>query len=382
MLPSHTQPQPLNNARTGKVLLPGGEVLTPVFMPVGTQATVKGILPRDLTEVVKASIILGNTYHLNLRPGVEVIREAGGLARFMNWDGPILTDSGGFQVFSLAKLRKLNDEGVLFHSHIDGRAVFLGPREAIEIQDALKSDIAMCLDECPPAGATKDQIGQAVDRSTNWARSCLNAWRETKAIEDGRKLFGIVQGGRFQDLRKRSAEELQEIGFPGYAIGGVSVGEPEEEMLEQVSSTVKFLPDNLPRYVMGVGTPTQLLKMVGYGVDMFDCVLPSRAARHGTAYTSRGKINIRNEKFRLDFNPLDKETDCFASQNFSRSYIRHLFMAKESLGGVLLTLHNLRFFVKLMEEARVQINSGTYSDWANDWIKRYNQGFGPKKKAE
>jgi len=382
MLPSHTKPQPLNNARTGKVLLPGGEVLTPVFMPVGTQATVKGILPRDLTEVVKASIILGNTYHLNLRPGVEVIREAGGLARFMNWDGPILTDSGGFQVFSLAKLRKLNDEGVLFHSHIDGRAVFLGPREAIEIQDALKSDIAMCLDECPPAGATKDQIGQAVDRSTNWARSCLNAWRETKAIEDGRKLFGIVQGGRFQDLRKRSAEELQEIGFPGYAIGGVSVGEPEEEMLEQVSSTVKFLPDNLPRYVMGVGTPTQLLKMVGYGVDMFDCVLPSRAARHGTAYTSRGKINIRNEKFRLDFNPLDKETDCFASQNFSRSYIRHLFMAKESLGGVLLTLHNLRFFVKLMEEARVQINSGTYSDWANDWIKRYNQGFGPKKKAE
>jgi len=382
MLPSHTQPQPLNNARTGKVLLPGGEVLTPVFMPVGTQATVKGILPRDLTEVVKASIILGNTYHLNLRPGVDVIREAGGLARFMNWDGPILTDSGGFQVFSLAKLRKLNDEGVLFHSHIDGRAVFLGPREAIEIQDALKSDIAMCLDECPPAGATKDQIGQAVDRSTNWARSCLNAWRETKAIEDGRKLFGIVQGGRFQDLRKRSAEELQEIGFPGYAIGGVSVGEPEEEMLEQVSSTVKFLPDNLPRYVMGVGTPTQLLKMVGYGVDMFDCVLPSRAARHGTAYTSRGKINIRNEKFRLDFNPLDKETDCFASQNFSRSYIRHLFMAKESLGGVLLTLHNLRFFVKLMEEARVQINSGTYSDWANDWIKRYNQGFGPKKKAE
>jgi queuine tRNA-ribosyltransferase len=375
MLPSQkSQQKPLSYARTGRVLLPGGDVLTPVFMPVGTQATVKGILPRDLNEVVKASIILGNTYHLNLRPGVEVIREAGGLARFMDWDGPILTDSGGFQVFSLAKLRKLNDDGVLFHSHIDGRAVFLGPREAIEIQDALRSDIAMCLDECPPAGATKDQISQAVARSTNWARSCLNAWSETKAIEDGRKLFGIVQGGRFQDLRKRSAEELQEIGFPGYAIGGVSVGEPEEEMLEQVSSTIKFLPENLPRYVMGVGTPTQLLKMVGYGVDMFDCVLPSRAARHGTAYTSRGKINIRNEKFRLDFNPLDKETDCFASQNFSRSYIRHLFMAKESLGGVLLTLHNLRFFVKLMEEARVQIKSGTYSGWANDWINRYNQG--------
>lgn len=383
MIPSNTlQTEPLNYARTGKVILPGGEVSTPVFMPVGTQATVKGILPGDLTDVVKASIILGNTYHLNLRPGVEVIREAGGLARFMKWDGPILTDSGGFQVFSLAKLRKLNDEGVLFHSHIDGRAVFLGPREAIEIQDALRSDIAMCLDECPPAGATKEQISQAVDRSTNWARSCLNAWRETQAIDDGRKLFGIVQGGRFEDLRKRSAEELQEIGFPGYAIGGVSVGEPEEEMLEQVSSTVKFLPEDLPRYVMGVGTPTQLLKMVGYGVDMFDCVLPSRAARHGTAYTSKGKINIRNEKFRFDFSPLDKETDCFASQNFSRSYIRHLFMAKESLGGVILTLHNLRFFVKLMEEARVQINSGTYSAWANDWINTYNKGFCPEKKAE
>ncbi|MBT3666407.1 MAG: tRNA guanosine(34) transglycosylase Tgt [Opitutae bacterium] len=369
------KPESLNHARTGKVILPAGEVFTPVFMPVGTQATVKGILPRDLNEVVKASIILGNTYHLNLRPGVEVIREAGGLARFMNWDGPILTDSGGFQVFSLAKLRKLNDDGVLFHSHIDGREVFLGPREAIDIQDALKSDIAMCLDECPPAEASKSEIGKAVDRSTNWAKSCLDAWNETNAIKDGRKLFGIVQGGRFPDLRRRSAEELQEIGFPGYAIGGVSVGESEEEMLEQVSSTVQFLPADLPRYVMGVGTPTQLLKMVGYGIDMFDCVLPSRAARHGTAYTSTGKINIRNEKFRLDLEPLDKEADCFASKEFSRSYLRHLFMAKESLGGVLLTLHNLRFFVKLMEEARVQINAGSYSEWASDWIERYNRGI-------
>lgn len=368
-------PESLSHARNGKLILPVGEVSTPVFMPVGTQATVKGILPRDLNEVVKASIILGNTYHLNLRPGVEVIREAGGLARFMNWDGPILTDSGGFQVFSLAKLRKLNENGVLFHSHIDGREVFLGPKEAIDIQDALKSDIAMCLDECPPAEASKTEIGKAVDRSTNWAKSCLDAWNETTAVKDGRKLFGIVQGGRFPDLRRRSAQELQEIGFPGYAIGGVSVGESEKEMLEQVSSTVKFLPANLPRYVMGVGTPTQLLKMVGYGIDMFDCVLPSRAARHGTAYTSTGKINIRNEKFRLDFEPLDKETDCFASREFSRSYLRHLFMAKESLGGVLLTLHNLRFFVKLMEDARDQIEAGNYSEWASDWIERYNRGI-------
>jgi queuine tRNA-ribosyltransferase len=292
----------------------------------------------------------------------------------MNWDGPVLTDSGGFQVFSLAKLRKLSDEGVRFNSHIDGREVFLGPKEAIEIQNALKSDIAMCLDECPPAEATENEIAQAVDRSTNWAKSCKEAWGETDAVAEGRKLFGIVQGGRFPDLRKRSAEELQEIGFSGYAIGGVSVGESEEEMLEQVFTTVDFLPRELPRYVMGVGTPTQLLKMIGFGIDMFDCVLPSRAARHGTAYTSSGSINIRNEKFKFDFSPLDQETDCFASQNFTRSYIRHLFMAKESLGGVLLTLHNLRFFVKLMEDARKQIKVGNYSNWATDWIERYNLG--------
>ena len=367
-----TQNRSLNNARLTTINLPGGEVSTPVFMPVGTQATVKGILPRDLSDVIGASIILGNTYHLNLRPGIEVIREAGGLARFMNWKGPVLTDSGGFQVFSLAKLRKLSDEGVRFNSHIDGREVFLGPKEAIEIQDALKSDIAMCLDECPPAEASQSDISQAVDRSTNWARSCNSAWKETDAISEGRKLFGIVQGGRFPELRKRSALELQEVGFAGYAIGGVSVGESEEEMLEQVFSTVHFLPDKLPRYVMGVGTPTQLLQMVGYGIDMFDCVLPSRAARHGTAYTSTGSINIRNEKFKFDFSPLDSETDCFASQNFSRSYIRHLFMAKESLGGVLLTLHNLRFFVKLMENAREQIKAGTFAKWATDWTERYN----------
>ena len=370
---------PMENARLTNVELASGNITTPVFMPVGTQATVKGILPRDLSDVIKASIILGNTYHLNLRPGIEVIREAGGLSRFMNWDGPVLTDSGGFQVFSLAKLRKLNDEGVCFHSHIDGKEVFLGPNEAIEIQDALKSDIAMCLDECPPANATEQEIAQAVARSTRWAKVCMDAWTNTNAMDEGRKLFGIVQGGRFSELRKRSAEDLQAVGFPGYAIGGVSVGEPEHEMLEQVINTVKFLPQHLPRYVMGVGTPTQLLKMIGYGVDMFDCVLPSRAARHGTAYTSSGSINIRNEKFRLDFSPLDEETDCFASQQFSRSYIRHLFMSKESLGGVLLTLHNLRFFVKLMEDARVQISAGNYANWALEWIKRYNEGFLHKK---
>ena len=361
----------MDNARLTNIKLATGSVNTPVFMPVGTQATVKGILPRDLSEVIQASIILGNTYHLNLRPGIEVISEAGGLANFMNWDRPVLTDSGGFQVFSLAKLRKLNDDGVLFHSHIDGKEVFLGPYEAIEIQDALKSDIAMCLDECPAANATEEEISCAVRRSTYWARSCMEKWKDTDAEDQGRKLFGIVQGGRFSHLRKQSAEELQEIGFPGYAIGGVSVGEPEHEMLEQVAYTVSWLPKDLPRYVMGVGTPPQLLRMIGYGVDMFDCVLPSRAARHGTAYTSDGVINIRNEKFKYDFRPLDEETDCFASKDFSRSYIRHLFISKESLGGVLLTLHNLRFFVKLMEEARIQIQKGSYAIWAEQWIARY-----------
>ena len=365
-------PHSLEHARLSEIQLSNGILKTPVFMPVGTQASVKGILPKDLKEVVKASIILGNTYHLNLRPGIEVIRKAGGLAKFMNWNGPILTDSGGFQVFSLAKLRKLSEDGVHFHSHIDGKEIFLGPNEAIEIQDALKSDIAMCLDECPSAEASNDQVMDAVNRSTQWAKLCKKKWEETDAELEGRKLFGIVQGGRFMELRKRSAEQLLEIGFPGYAIGGVSVGEPEADMLEQVAKTIKYLPLELPRYVMGVGTPPQLLQMIGYGVDMFDCVLPSRAARHGTAYTSNGSINIRNEKFRFDFDPLDTETDCFASQNFTRSYLRHLFMAKESLGGVILTLHNLRFFVKLMEDARRHIATGDFIDWAVDWINRYN----------
>lgn len=367
-------PYPLVHSRARNICLPSGELSTPVFMPVGTQATVKGILPRDLTDVIKATIILGNTYHLNLRPGIEVIAEAGGLARFMNWNRPVLTDSGGFQVFSLAKLRKLNNDGVYFNSHIDGREIFLGPNQAIEIQEALKSDIAMCLDECPSAEATEKQVAEAVARSTLWAKACKARWEQTDAVPDGRKLFGIIQGGRFPELRKRSALELLDVGFPGYAIGGVSVGEPEADMLEQVANTVKFLPEELPRYVMGVGTPTQLLQMIGYGVDMFDCVLPSRAARHGTAYTSRGSINIRNEKFRLDFSPLDEETDCFASQNFTRSYVRHLFMSKESLGGVILTLHNLRFFIKLMEDSRIQIKAGEFSKWATEWINRYKSG--------
>ena len=360
-----------NGPRAGKLTLPGGDVPTPVFMPVGTQATVKGVMPGDLQEVVKSPIILGNTYHLNLRPGVEVIRKAGGLSKFMNWDGPVLTDSGGFQVFSLSKLRKVSDEGVSFKSHLDGKEIFLGPREAVAIQDALCSDIAMCLDECPAAGAPREEIELAVKRTSLWAGVSTVAWKDGDGEAEGRKLFGIVQGGRFEELRRQSAEELVKLGFPGYAVGGVSVGETEEEMLEQVQWTVRLLPDDKPRYVMGVGTPPQLLKMIGMGADMFDCVMPSRAARRGTAYTRMGTLNLRNERFRDDFSALDEETDCNVSREFSKAYLRHLFMSKESLGGVLLTIHNLRFFVQLMGQARAEIIAGNFEAWAQSWIREY-----------
>ena len=359
------------NPRAGILSLPNGEVPTPVFMPVGTQATVKGTLPCDLHDVVKCPIILGHTYHLNLRPGVEIVRKAGGLSKFMNWNGPVLTDSGGFQVFSLSKLRKIDDAGVSFRSHIDGSEIFLGPREAIDIQDGLHSDIAMCLDECPPAEATREEVQSATDRTSLWAQECLNHWREKKCDLDGRMLFGIVQGGRFEDLRIKSAKELISMNFPGYAIGGVSVGETEEEMFEQVKWATSVLPQEKPRYVMGVGTPHQLLQMIGMGADMFDCVMPSRAARHGMAFTKDGTLNLRNEKFKEDPSPLDESLDCYVSREFSKSYIRHLIMAKESLAGVLLTLHNLRFFVNLMEEARRQILADTFSEWSAGWIQNY-----------
>jgi queuine tRNA-ribosyltransferase len=358
-------------ARAGLLKLPRGNIPTPAFMPVGTQGTVKGVMPRDLKEVVKARIVLGNTYHLRLRPGSEIMRARGGLSQFMNWHGPILTDSGGFQVFSLPNLRKLTDEGVAFKSHLDGSELFLGPCESIEMQDALASDVAMCLDECPPADASKAEVEEAVRRTTLWAKNCSDAWQKTSGPTEGRNLFGIVQGGRFEELRRRSTEELLTLNFPGYAIGGVSVGESEEEMLEQVAWCAPLLPIGKPRYVMGVGTPPQLLKMVALGADMFDCVMPTRAARHATAFTTDGRLNLRNERFREDDSPLDEETDCFASREFSRAYLRHLVTVGESLGGVLLTLHNLRFFVSLMEEARKHIQAGDFGEWSQTWIERY-----------
>lgn len=357
-------------ARRGILRTVHGAVQTPVFMPVGTQATVKGMTPAHLEEV-GTQVLLGNTYHLNLRPGSSLIREMGGLHKFMGWKGPILTDSGGFQVFSLSKLRKISDAGVAFKSHIDGAKFFLGPEESFRIQDDLGSDIAMVLDECPPHDCTEAQCALAVERTTRWARQFRDLARESGHDESGRMVFGIVQGAGFEALRRRSAEALIDLDFPGYAVGGVSVGEPEPDMLAQVKFTAGLLPQERPRYTMGVGTPPQLLKMIGLGVDMFDCVLPSRAARHGTAYTQLGRLNLRNSRHARDESPLDGDCDNYTCQNFSRAYLRHLVMADELLGKILLTFHNLHFYSDLMAQARAHIEAGDYAQWSTEWIARY-----------
>ncbi len=360
-------------ARRGRLETPHGIIETPVFMPVGTQATVKGMTPEMLTQV-GSQIILGNTYHLNLRPGSALIRKLGGLHDFMNWQGPILTDSGGFQVFSLSKLRRITEDGVSFKSHLDGADVFLGPRESFRIQDDLGSDIAMVLDECPPFDCTEEDCILAVERTTRWAREFRDVAGESGHGESGRMIFGIVQGAGFEHLRQRSAEALMELDFPGYAIGGASVGEPEPDMLAQVEFTAKLLPGEKPRYTMGVGTPPQLLKMIGLGVDMFDCVMPSRAARHGTAYTRQGHINLRNERFSRDELPLVEGMENYTCQNFSRAYLRHLVKTEEMLGKILLTIHNLHFYLDLLRQAREHIESGDFQAWSGHWIAEYEDG--------
>lgn len=362
-----------SSARRGRLVTPHGVIETPIFMPVGTQATVKGVTPAQLEEI-GAQIILGNTYHLNLRPGSELIRDAGGLHRFMGWSRPILTDSGGFQVFSLSARRKLTPSGVEFQSHLDGRKIFLGPREVVQIQKNLGSDIAMVLDECPAAEQSYEEVEAAVRRSLDWAQDCRNAALEMGHPEAGHQLFGIVQGGRFADLRRRCAEGLQAIGFPGYAIGGVSVGEPEIDMLEQVEVTAAVLPKNKPRYVMGVGTPPQLLEMIARGADMFDCVMPTREARHGNAFTPWGKMNLRNNRFREDHRPLVEGMQNYTCQCFTRAYLRHLMIAGELLGSSLVSLHNLHFFLSLMKEARLHLERGDFVTWKDAWIARYESG--------
>jgi queuine tRNA-ribosyltransferase len=367
-------------ARRGRLVTRHGMVETPVFMPVGTQGTVKAVTPAHLREI-GAQIILGNTYHLSLRPGSELIRDLGGLHAFMGWDGPILTDSGGFQVFSLAKLRRVRDEGITFQSHLDGATVFLGPREVMAIQQNLGSDIAMVLDECPPWPCERDVCARAVERSECWARACLAAARDSGFLAAGHQVFAIVQGSTFDDLRRAAAAALAALDFPGYAIGGVSVGEPEPEMFRQVAVTTPHLPADKPRYTMGLGTPPQLLKMVALGVDMFDCVLPTRVARNGLAFTSDGPMNLRNEQFRADPRPVVEGSDNYTCRHFSRAYLRHLSLANEMLAGTLLTIHNLHFYLDLMAQARVHIEAGDFGSWHRAWIGRYEAGVIPASLA-
>jgi queuine tRNA-ribosyltransferase len=365
-----TGEDPSTGARRGRLTTLHGTVETPVFMPVGTQGTVKAVTPVHLRDI-GAEIILGNTYHLNLRPGSGLIRDLGGLHKFMGWDGPILTDSGGFQVFSLSKLREIRDDGVAFQSHLDGARLFLGPKEVMGIQADLGSDIAMVLDECPPWPVSRDACALACERSLRWAKRCREIAVESGFLGSGHLVFAIAQGSTYDDLRRRAAEELSALDFSGYAVGGVSVGEPEAEMLKQVAATTPFLPAGKPRYTMGLGTPPQILKMIGLGVDMFDCVLPSRVARHGLAFTPDGPINLRNEKFRSDPGPVVEGLDNYTCRNFSRAYLRHLVTAGEMLGGTLLTIHNLHFFLDLVRQARAHIEAGDFGAWHLSWIARY-----------
>jgi queuine tRNA-ribosyltransferase len=349
--------------RLGKIITSHGEVRTPVFMPVGTQATVKTLSPEDL-KCVGAEIILSNTYHLFLRPGHELIREFGGLHRFMNWNRPVLTDSGGFQVFSLAELRKVTDEGVTFQSHIDGGAKHvITPEYAVAIQEALGADIIMAFDECIPYPATKDYAQESMNRTHRWAKRCREAKKET-----GQALFGIIQGGMYADLRKQSAEMLVDIGFEGYAIGGLSVGETKPLMYEMIEATVPRLPAERPRYLMGVGTPEDLVEGVDRGIDMFDCVMPTRNARNGTFFTSFGKLSIRNSRYERDHGPLDPECGCYTCRTFSRAYLRHLFNAGEVLALRLGTLHNLAFYIGLMKRIRESLEQGRFGDFKREFL--------------
>src|SRR5438128_3695678 len=363
-----------SKARCGRLTTAHGAVHTPAFIPVGTQGTVKAVTPRELREL-KAQIVLGNTYHLFVRPGLDVIRRFGGLHNFMNWDGPLLTDSGGYQIFSLAKLRKITEQGVEFQNHIDGARAFISPEIAMEIQTLLGSDIAMALDECVPYPCEYDYAAESAEMTTRWAKRCRE-WKRRNAemarpeLADS-MLFGIVQGGTFEDLRKESAQAIVDLDFAGYAIGGVSVGEPEEEMMRAVEWAEPFLPANKPRYAMGLGTPPQLLELIARGMDMFDCVLPTRLARNGTAFTAAGTINLKNAEFALDKGPIEENCACYACTEFSRGYIRHLIKAEEILGLRLITLHNLHFYLDLMRLARDRIENGEFDRFRREFISNY-----------
>ena len=353
-------------ARLGRLHTPHGVIDTPAFMPVGTQATVKGISPEEL-DSLGAQIILSNTYHLYLRPGHELVREAGGLHRFMNWDRAILTDSGGFQVFSLAENRKITEEGVQFRSHLNGDKLFLSPESATAVQNDLGADVIMAFDECPPYPADYAYVKQSTERTSRWAERCLKA----HARPHDQALFGIVQGGMHADLRRQSAADLTSLDFPGYSIGGLSVGEPKPLMYEMLEETVPLLPSHKPRYLMGVGSPDALIEGSMRGIDMFDCVLPTRIARNGTVMTSRGRLVVRNAKYTSDFAPLDPACDCYACRHYSRAYIRHLVRADEMFGLRLTTIHNLHFLVSLMRQVRDAIRGDRLRDFRDELFERY-----------
>ncbi len=354
-------------ARRGVIHTKHGDIQTPVFMPVGTQATVKSMTPEELKEEVKAQIILSNTYHLYLRPGSKLIRQAGGLHKFMNWDRAILTDSGGFQVFSLGALRTITEEGVEFKSHLDGSMHFLSPEKVMDIENDLGSDIMMAFDECCPYPSTYEYTKQSMERTSRWAKRCKDAHKNTS----NQGLFGIVQGGFYKDLRKQSIEDLIQLDLPGYAIGGISVGEPKEEFLDILQYTAPMLPSNKPRYLMGVGTPDYLIEAAIAGIDMCDCVLPTRIARNGTAMTWNGKVVVRNATYETDWGPLDKECDCYTCKNYTRAYIRHLVKTNEILGVRLLSIHNLRFLTSLMERVRIEIENDNLKTFRDEFYKKY-----------
>lgn len=365
-----------SKARLCELRTAHGAVQTPVFMPVGTQATVKSLTPQQVEET-GAQIILANTYHLNIRPTSELIARFGGLHSFMEWNKPILTDSGGFQAFSLSSLRKISEDGISFASHLDGAKLFISPESCMGIQKNLDSDICMVLDECIPYPCEKQKVIKSVERTLRWAKRCKDEYLRLGLPQRGILSFGIVQGGCYDDIRKRCAESLAELDFPGYAIGGVSVGEPEPQMIEQVEASASGLPFDKPRYVMGVGTPPQLLKMIALGADMFDCVMPTRLARHAVAFTPDGPINLKNAKFAEDSSPLDNETGGYSSK-FSRAYIRHLVKANEMLACTLISMHNIRFFQNLMQKAREAIECGNYEQWSAETIARYESSENDK----
>lgn len=364
-------------AKRGEFTTPHGVIQTPVFMNVGTIAAIKGAVSTEDLEKIKCQVELSNTYHLHLRPGDKIVKKLGGLHKFMVWDKPILTDSGGFQVFSLTTLRKIKEEGVYFNSHIDGHKIFMGPEESMQIQSNLASTIAMAFDECPPYPATREYMQNSVDRTTRWLERCVKELNRLNSLEDTinkeQMLFGINQGGTYEDIRIEHAKRISELDLPGYAIGGLAVGEVHAEMYRILEEVIPYLPQNKPTYLMGVGTPENILEAVERGVDFFDCVLPARNGRHGNVYTNKGKLNLLNAKYELDDTPIAEDCHCPTCQRYTKAYIRHLFKAKEMLAMRLCVLHNLYFFNNMMEEIRFALDDGRFAEYKKNRLEGFKE---------